>query len=242
MQKLLKAEGLVLFPELNVVREVVEGIISVAQANGMAGFQSNTVLLGWPKERKRFAEFLQLIRRLEQLKKSLIIGRMQPRYLSPREGVERNIHVWWGGMQHNGDLMLLLAYLLTLNPDWRGARIQIMSIASNELVKAQTERYLMKLLPEIRIQAEQRVFIKPKDKSVRELIHAESSSAEVVLFGLATPKEGEEEAYAQRLEDLACDFPTVFFVKNSSMFVGELLQPNNSYEQEQDSSDEKALQ
>ena len=33
------------------------------------------------------------------------------------------IDVWWRGKQNNGDLMLLLAYLLTLNPAWRNAAI-----------------------------------------------------------------------------------------------------------------------
>ena len=35
---------------------------------------------------------------------------------------------------------------------------------------------------------------------------------------------GEEEAYAERIERLAGDLPVVFFVKNSSLFVGELLE------------------
>ena len=45
------------------------------------------------------------------------------------------------------------------------------------------------------------------------------------FFGLATPERGEEEQYASRLEEIAGDLPTVFFVKNSSLFVGGLLAP-----------------
>ena len=50
-----------------------------------------------------------------------------------------------------------------------------------------------------------------------------SAEAEVVFLGLATPKEGEEGEYAERLDALAGDLPTVFFVKNASCFIGGLL-------------------
>ena len=49
------------------------------------------------------------------------------------------------------------------------------------------------------------------------------SDADVVVFGLASPDAGKEEEYAERIDLLAGDFPTVFFVKNSSLFIGELL-------------------
>ncbi|MFC1854105.1 hypothetical protein ACFL27_28310, partial [candidate division CSSED10-310 bacterium] len=227
MQEVLDRENLVVFAETNVVQDVVEGITSMAQANGMAGLQSNTILLGWPKERKLLVEFLRIMRRLEKLKKSLVIARIQPRYLFPREGIQRTIHVWWGGLQRNGDLMILLGYLLTRNREWENVKIKIMSIASSEIMKTKTEKYLAALIPEIRIAAEPRVIMKPKDLTVREVIHQESSEADVVFFGLATLKPGEEVDYAQRLDYLAGDLPTVFFVKNSSLFMGELLQPKD---------------
>lgn len=230
MQEVLDHEGLVVFAEQNVVQDVVEGITNVAQANGIGAMESNTVMLGWPKDEKLLAEFLRVMRRLERLKKSLIIGRIQPRHLFRRKGVERKVHVWWGGMQRNGDLMLLLSYLLTRNPEWHEAGIEVMSLASNELMQTNTERYLNKLIPEIRIEARPRVIIKPEDKSVHELIHEESADAEVVFFGLAMPDKGDEEEYAHRLQVLAGDLPTVFFVKNSSMFVGELLEQSTDEE------------
>lgn len=228
MQDMLDGEGLPVFAEVNVVKDVVEGITNVAQASGIAGIESNTILVGWPKDRELFADFLRVIRRMERLAKSFIIGRIRPRYIYPREGIERAIHVWWGGLQRNGDLMLLLAYLLRQNGEWRNSRIKIMSVASSELARSQTERNLARLIPEIRIQADIRVLIREKDKSIVQMIHEQSKGAEVVIFGLATPQEGKETDYVDRLEELAGDFPVVFFVKNSSLFIGELLSPTNN--------------
>jgi hypothetical protein len=67
--------------------------------------------------------------------------------------------------------------------------------------------------------------LKPSKSSVRDVIRMQSSEADVVFFGLATPDEGEEETYAERLEELAGHFPVVFLVKNSSLFVGNLVKP-----------------
>jgi potassium/chloride transporter 4/5/6 len=223
MQEALDTEKLVVFAEVDVAGDLVEGIVDVAQANGMAGIASNTVLLGWPRETGLQIDFLKVLPKLERLRKSLIIGRIQPRHLYPREGIARTVHVWWGGLQRNSDLMLLLAYLLTRNPEWRGAHVKVLSIATSELMKEQTERYLAKLIPEIRIEAEVEVLLKSKEESVSALIHKQSRDAEVVFLGLATPPPGQEAEYADRLEKLAGDLPTVFFVKNASMFMGDLL-------------------
>jgi len=228
MQEILDAENLVVFAEVDVVADLAAGIVDVAQANGMAGMTSNTILLGWPRDADLQARFLRLLPPLERLNKSLVFGRIQPRHLYPPERFTRTIHVWWGGLQRNGDLMLLLAWLLTRNPAWRGARVEVMSLASSETAKVQTESFLKQLIPEIRIEAEPRVIIKPRDRSVTELIHELSAEAEAVFLGLATPEPGEEAAYAERLENLAGDLPTVFFVKNSSLFVGGLLEPTEA--------------
>jgi potassium/chloride transporter 4/5/6 len=217
------AENLIVFPEADVVQDFVDGIVAVAQANGVAGIASNTVLIGWPKDRGRLAEFLEVMQRLERVNKSFIIGRIRPHYALPREASQRTIHVWWGGLQRNGDLMLLLAYLLTRNSSWRGARVEVLSIATTEMMKVQTEGNLRKLIPEIRIDAKPRVILKPKDVKVSELIQQESAGAHVVFLGLAMPEAGEEATYAERLESLAGDLPAVFFVKNASLFIGELL-------------------
>ncbi|MEW6490875.1 MAG: hypothetical protein AB1578_23555, partial [Thermodesulfobacteriota bacterium] len=84
-------------------------------------------------------------------------------------------------------------------------------------------RTLRRLLPELRIDADVEVVLRPPETSIRELIQAESRDADAVLLGLATPEQGKEEEYALRLAELADGLPTFFFVKNASLFVGELI-------------------
>lgn len=239
IQELLDEEELIVFAEVDVVKDIVEGIVNVSQANGMAGLSSNTILLGWPSDTSLQCEFLRVMRKLERLNKSVVLGRIKPKHIFRRESIDREIHVWWGGLERNSDLMLLLAYLLSRNTSWRNARVKVMSVASGEVAKTRTESYLKKLIPDIRIEAEPHVIIKPKELSVSELIQRESAQAEVVFLGLATPNPGEESAYAERLEKLAGDLPVVFFVKNASMFVGELLEsPIEEFDEEEEEGKE----
>ena len=133
------------------------------------------------------------------------------------------------------DLMLLLAYLLKANPEWRDAEIELISIASNEAVTARTESNFEKLIPEFRINASHRTLLKSKDSTVAELIQAESAEADIVLLGMMTPAAGEEDAYAERMEALAGNLHVVFFVKNASLFTGELLDsPEEEFEGEEE--------
>jgi len=220
----LKANSIIAFGEVNIVQNIVRGVLTVAQSNGIAGMESNTVLVGWPDDRQRLIDFLKVIRPLKHLNQSMIIGKTNP-LASFHEGQVQEIHVWWGGLKRNGDLLLLLAYLLTRNPEWRNARIRILSIASNELMKGQTERFLAQLIPEIRIKAEVEVTVKDEKESIVDIMHRESAQADTVLLGLATPHEGDEESYAERLTELASGFNNCFFVHNGSLFLGDLVTP-----------------
>jgi hypothetical protein len=179
-------------------------------------------MMGWPDDAERLATLMPVVERLERLHLSLILGRA-PAHI--RAGQPLEVHVWWGGLQRNSDLMLLLAYLLSRNPEWRDTRIRVLSVASNELMRRETERTLARLMPEIRIDADVEVRMRTGDESVRDVIHEVSGQADLVLLGLATPEAGGEREYAERITDLAAGLRGFFFVKNGSLFVGDLVSP-----------------
>jgi hypothetical protein len=219
--KFLQEHGLRTFPEVILAPTFDEGVEMTVQANGMAGLTSNTVMFGWSDKPERLAEFLRIMRRIGRLGKSTIICKTGPKTESAKRN--RQIDVWWGGRQNNGDMLLLLAHLLSLNREWRGGQINIKSFAKDEEEKKVTEEGLARMIPEIRIKANTEVFLLPLDQSVSDLIKARSADAEVVFMGLAEPKPGEEETYARRMLELVPDLPHVVLVKNSSFFAGDLV-------------------
>jgi len=221
MEAEVRDAGLTAFCEAHVVPDFETGVLGIAQASGVGELQANTVMFGWSKQRERLASQLRLMRALANAGKSTIISRIQ---WAHEPGQEKRIDLWWGGLQNNGDLMLLLAHLLRLNPEWNDARLTVRSIARSRNERDSQQSGLAELLAETRIEADTEVLYESDpDRDVADIMHARSALADVVFLGLMMPPYGDETRYAQRLEQLAEGFRTTIFVRNAGRFAGDLL-------------------
>lgn len=216
----LEELGVPAFAEVDIVEELESGILSVAQSNGIAGIESNTVMFGWSEKTERRLAILRSVEQLAVLSRSAVICRILPR--TWEEG-HRLVHVWWGGLQNNGDMLVLFAHLLAQNPRWRNTRIVINSIATNEMTYTRNKDLLESMIRAARIDAEVNVILKPSDRDVQEIIWEQSEPADVVLLGLRSNKPGEEVEYAERMSELVSGLPSVIFVRNAGIFRGQLL-------------------
>lgn len=220
MEKMLDKEELVAFSEVDVVSEYENGVINVVQANGMAGLQSNTIMFGWSEKPERLETMLRIMRSVSKTGKSTVIARLN---WAHEPGQEKRIDIWWRGMKNNGDLMLLLAYLLNLNPQWSDAKITVRTIVESKKEQNSMINSLNKLVPATRIRASTEVIIKSPDKTIPEIMHSYSGNSDVVFLGLMKPKAGKEKEYTERLTELASGFKTTIFVHNASEFAGNLI-------------------
>jgi solute carrier family 12 (potassium/chloride transporter), member 4/6 len=229
MEKFYGEKNLIVFPEVTIVDDFEQGIITAVQANGMAGLQSNTIMICWPDEIEYLPKYLSIMRRISVLSKSFIIGKVSLELkLLHKNSKPRSIHVWWGGLQRNGDMMLLLAYLLTTSVHWKNSVIRMISIVDSKDMENDAFLQLSNLANESRINAVPQIIVKEKDKTFTQIIHETSTDADVVFMGLNTPEKGDEEAYALKLQELAGKLKSVFFIKNSSVFKGTLLEADIS--------------
>ncbi|MGA7281225.1 MAG: Na-K-Cl cotransporter [Acidimicrobiia bacterium] len=217
----LEALGVAAFGEVEVVDDFVRGAISVAQANGIAGIESNTVMFGWSEKGDRCANQLQIIEELNTLGIGAIICNSGTLDIGKRR--RRRIDVWWGGLQANGDMLTLLAHLLSLNPEWRDATITIKSIATSEMMLERNQHLLEQMIHFARISAKPEVMLHSADMGVMEMICQQSASADVVFLGLRPVRQGEEKDYAERLREFADNLPSVLFVRSAGEFRGRLL-------------------
>lgn len=216
---------LTVFPEVTVVDDFESGIITSVQANGMAGLQSNAVVVYWPDEIEYLSKYLSIMRRISVIKKSFIIGKIsQELKLLKKHSKRRSIHVWWGGLHRNGDMMLLLAYLISTSVHWKNAVISLISIVDSKEKESDAFMQLSRLSSESRINTTIDIIVKDKESSFTDIIHRTSADADVVFMGLKTPDEGTENDYALKLQELAGTLKAVFFIKNSSVFKGTLLE------------------
>jgi amino acid transporter len=213
MMRSLKEENIDAFCEVNMAASVEEGIFETSKSHGLAGLKTNTILFGWSEERENQRRQLISIRPLAKLRKNILICRFRDDM--PVES-GRKIDIWWGGRENNGDLMLLLAYLIRLNRGWEKAAITIRSVVATERERSVLEKGIREILPKARVSAKLEILIQ-KNESFQDILQLYSKDADLVLLGLAKAKEGEEEASAQKIDALTKKLKASILVQNNGM-------------------------
>lgn len=148
-----------------------------------------------------------MITSIHQAKRNIVILREnQERSFGSR----RRIDVWWGGMQANGGLMLLLAYLLRADIDWHNAEIYLKLVVADEAAAVAAQANLDSLVKELRIGALSQILV-ADGRPFNEILHESSEKADLVFLGIATPRENFTQYY-ESLQARAVDLPTTAFV------------------------------
>ena len=223
LHEFIRDEGLQAFPAVVVAPDLTAGIESLVMCVGLGELRPNTILLGWPREVERAADFVSNLRTIDFMGRSILISRFneseadddtaQP-VEQPSTTPQGTIDVWWRGKQ-NGELMLLLAHLLTLNEGWKNRTIRLLRVIDNEAGRAEVESHLIKLAEKARIKAECEVVV---SDNFRNAIQSTSQNAAVVFMGFIVPDSGQETDFYERTESLSGQLQRVIFVKsNGSM-------------------------
>jgi amino acid transporter len=220
LEETLLDQGLVGFCKTSVVNDIESGIIDIAQANGFAGLQANTAMFGWPDNRQGLERLLRVMRILERLELSTIIARL-PNLEGPF--LRRRIDIWWRGKQRNGDMMLLLSHLLSLNTEWRNANIYIRTIINSEKNREAMRERLESFISDLRINAEADLIVNNKHLGFAEIMNRESQNTDVTFLGLKLPEEDDLDGYAESLFRMAKGNSSFIFVRNASPYRGKLI-------------------
>lgn len=204
------------FYRVDIVDDVFEGAVQVAQSYGMGSFESNAVMAGWPGKRDRLDAYFGMCRDLADLDRSLLLVR----YDEKRQlGNARMIHVWWGGLEGNGGLMLLLAFLLTAEDDWRGAEVRVLTVVDGD--PAPAEAALREVLEAARLPAQPRVIVRD-GRAIDAIMREESVDADLAIAGFRLPPLGAPiEPFFDRMNQLLDALPTTMLVHSARSFQGE---------------------
>jgi hypothetical protein len=197
------------FPAVTIAPTLAEGISSLVQCCGLGALRPNTVLFGWNTNPESRPRFLGNLRSVVKLGRSLAVLRD----LAPEEVVEWDgtIDVWWQGRGPNGHLMLLLAHILTSNPQHEGLTIRLIQMIPSEEGRAGTLEHLKTLIQEVRIDCEPVVVC---GSDFAAALSHESRGAALVMLGMADPCTSEDD-FLERLDSLAGDVPQVLFVHSA---------------------------
>ncbi|MEX2187222.1 MAG: amino acid permease [Pirellulales bacterium] len=208
LRNFIAEEGLQAFPAVVVAPFVSDGIESLVQCHGIGMLSANTVLLGWPNDADKAEPFLATLRTVAALERSIIAVRFAVEPEDPWCVPPGTIDVWWRGRE-NGDLMLLLAHLLTLDDEWRNHTIRLLRVIPSEAGREDVRRHLVELADAARIHAEPVVIVAA---DAREAIQRTSDSAALVFLGFDVPEQGREKEFFERMQHVAGRLERVVFV------------------------------
>lgn len=183
------------------------GAEQLVEAYGLGPLVPNTILLGDNEEPTRRQRYCQMITNLHQAGRSVVILRDVG---AEDFGRRQQIDVWWGGLQANGGLMLILAYLLRTSREWRDAEIHLKLVVPDEAAAQATRSNLDTMLRQLRIRALPQA-IAAQGRPFAEILRRSSQKADIVFLGMARPDNNFTEYYEQ-LHAITTGLPTTVFV------------------------------
>lgn len=211
IRKLISDKELEAFPSVIINPSLTEGISTLVQCSGLGALKPNLVLFGMNETAKTRNEFIQNIRVVNILGKSIALLKSEKEKDDPLEVPKGTIDVWWLG-EKNGNLMVLLAHLLRSNPAWKNKKIRLLRMIENESAKEEATQHLNQLITAARIDAECSVYIHNDFKSMVQSI---SYQCALLILGMPDPEKDYFPAALENVQLMASPFPRVLFVHSN---------------------------
>lgn len=170
LRRFILKEQIDAFPVVLVEEDTHSAIKALIQCHGISGIRPNTLLLGWSEDPEKEAMYLDMLKTVKQMRRSLLVvacEQKEEKTLIPNGA----IHLWWTSPEH-GALMLLLAYLLRRNPEWSHRPIRILQPVPPQADTENIDREMRDMLTQARIEAE--LHILPTEnplETMRTFIH-----------------------------------------------------------------------
>jgi solute carrier family 12 sodium/potassium/chloride transporter 2 len=187
-----------------------EGAERLVEIYGLGQVVPDTVLMGDSQDLESRDRYCKLITRLHKAERNVVIFREadaeSPR---PRRSY-RQIDVWWGGLNLNGGLMLILADLLRSDVDWREAKLCLKLVVPDQMAAEQARKNIDHLTDNLRIQAELSVLV-ANGRSFEQILQESSRQADRIFMGMALPDE-DFPSYYERLQSRVAGLPSTVFV------------------------------
>lgn len=163
------------------------GVSTLLQVAGVGALEPNTVLIGWSEDALRERQFLGSVRRILELKRSLLIFAEAE---LPNYQLEPVIDVWWRA-KANGSFMLTLAHL------WQGSgvgqeyRLRVRRIIADEGGRKDIEIAMQEMVRKTRFEAEIDIVVDAAPPLEVIARYSEKSALCFIGLGLDAPEEEE---------------------------------------------------
>jgi len=210
LREIVTRQNWKLFAEAVVAEDFDPALRVALQAHALGPLKPNIAMLGWPHHPERIAPFFSHLRTLSDLKMSCLLL-VNPRHRLFEHRHTGTIDIWWRG-QTNGSLMLILAYLLSLNSHWTRTRIRLLRYAAaGQPEQKQTE--MIRMLDAARIDAEVKIIADAPDFETAFRLH--SMTAALIFIGFRLPDRNGELPFYEEITRRLDGLPPTFLVLSS---------------------------
>ncbi|MGB3491582.1 MAG: amino acid permease [Elainellaceae cyanobacterium] len=191
-----------------------EGARRMVEIYGLGSLVPDTIVLGDSDTTENRDRYCQFIADMHQSERNVVIFREnENRPATP----PRQIDVWWGGLNLNGGLMLILADLLRDSIQWRSAQIYLKLMVKDEEGAESARDNLRTLAQTLRVDAHPQVLV-AAGRSFHQVLRASSSRADMVFLGIAQPEQ-DFQSYYEAMQARTADLPSTVYVLAAPNFA-----------------------
>jgi len=205
-----------IFTRKKTVKDIYEGIETIASVYGFSGFEPNTVLMGWGRQTKNPERFVEMLNSLYELDLNVLMLDYDKRF---GFGNFQTIDIWWRDVSNQGNLALSIAKLIILSSPWQHANVRLMIASSRNDQNENIFNRAAQLLENMRFHAIIKVINNEiENRSLYELMYSESKTSDLVIVGFPEIIRGQETAFVESTNRLLHQIGTVLLIKASSTF------------------------
>ena len=192
-----------------VADNLEQGVSMLLQAAAVGPIRPNMAVFGWSSDDERLPQFLNQLRIASEMGMSLVL--MSEGNL-PTPGARKRIDIWWRG-QKNGNLMVILAHLLTRNWEWDRTGIRVLRVIADEAGYEPAVDSLQQLVENARVHATAEAVV--STRPFVEVLHEHSRTADCVFLGFELPEGEQERPWHRQYKTMLADLPMTLLVNSA---------------------------
>ena len=216
LKKFCREKEVEAFPIVVTADTMEHGVSMLLQATHTGPIHPNVAIFGWTTEYDHLPAYLRQLRIASTLGMNILLfsGKEMPG-LQPG----KKIDIWWRGRK-NGDLMVLLGYLLAENWEWHSSRIRLLRVVKQEEGREPARADLQILIGRARINALAEIIV--SDEMFEDIFFENSKNADCVILGFELPEEGHERTWHGFYQKLLQKMPTTILVNSQESDLLEM--------------------
>ncbi len=204
------------FTRRHTCRDIYEGIDIISRVYGFAGFEPNTVLMGWARNTRQPEKFAKLLTSLKrQDLNSVFLSYDKEKGF----GSYKKIDFWWKGSGRGLSLALFLLRFLTTSDRWRTARLRILVISNDSSKTDNLYSMINQLLDNNRMKAEVKVINNGVEQLPDEkIVGAESRETDLAIMEFPGFSAKDISSAIAKTNTLSQSVHTSLFISPSTFF------------------------